>query len=149
MLCVPPAAFFCPFAAAAGNLLHVQLNGKDFRNADYKDAERLALDEASRMAESQALDAIEENLPDDEDQSGQVTAPEISRFAFAMFDVLGFSHWVETESLGSIVGTYRQLIERAVLRPNEKGGLTAFHTAEGQLLAVARAPAYAYFSDTI
>src|SRR6185369_2496383 len=57
------------FAAAAGNLLHVQLNGKDFRNADFKDAERIAVDEASRMAESQVLDAIEENLPEDEEES--------------------------------------------------------------------------------
>ena len=50
-------------------MLHVQLDAKDFRNADFKDAERIAVDEASRMAESQVLDAIEENLPDDEDQS--------------------------------------------------------------------------------
>ena len=56
------------FAAAAGNLLHVQLNAKDFRNTDFKDASRIAVDEASRMAESQVLDAIEENLPGDEDQ---------------------------------------------------------------------------------
>jgi preprotein translocase subunit SecA len=57
------------FAAAAGNLLHVQLDAKDYRNADYAEAERMAVDEASRMAESQVLDAIEENLPDEEDQS--------------------------------------------------------------------------------
>ncbi len=57
------------FAAAASNLLHVQLDAKDFRNAEFKDAEQRALDEASRMAESQVLDAIEENLPEDEDQS--------------------------------------------------------------------------------
>jgi preprotein translocase subunit SecA len=57
------------FAAAAGNLLHVQLDAKDYRNADFKDAERLAFDEATRLAESQILDAIEENLPDEEDQS--------------------------------------------------------------------------------
>jgi preprotein translocase subunit SecA len=57
------------FAAAASNLLHVQLDAKDYRGADYKDAERMAFDEATRMAESQILDAIEENLPDDEDQS--------------------------------------------------------------------------------
>src|SRR3954464_11393821 len=57
------------FAAAAGNLLHVQLDAKDYRNADFKDAERMAVDEASRMAESQVLDAIEENLPGDEDES--------------------------------------------------------------------------------
>jgi preprotein translocase subunit SecA len=57
------------FAAAAGNILHVQLAPKDYRNSDFKDAERLAVDEASRMAEGQVLDAIEENLPEDEDQS--------------------------------------------------------------------------------
>jgi preprotein translocase subunit SecA len=57
------------FAAAAGNLTHVQLDAKDYRNAEYQDAERMAHDEASRMAESQVLDIIEENLPDDEDQS--------------------------------------------------------------------------------
>jgi preprotein translocase subunit SecA len=57
------------FAAAAGNQLHVQLDAKDYRNTDFKEAERIAMDEASRMAESQVLDAIEENLPDEEDQS--------------------------------------------------------------------------------
>ncbi len=57
------------FAAAAGNLLHVQLDAKDYRNTDYKEAERIAVDEAGRMAESHVLDAIEENLPDEEDQS--------------------------------------------------------------------------------
>ncbi|MEX0611676.1 MAG: SEC-C metal-binding domain-containing protein, partial [Pirellulales bacterium] len=57
------------FAAEASNLLHVQLDAKDYRGADYKDAERMAFDEATRMAESQILDAIEENLPDEEDQS--------------------------------------------------------------------------------
>src|SRR3954464_13291487 len=57
------------FAAAAGNLLHVQLDAKDYRNADFKDAERMAVDAASRMAESQVLDAIEENLPGDEEES--------------------------------------------------------------------------------
>src|SRR4029079_558860 len=57
------------FAAAAGNLLHVQLAAKDYRSTEFKDAQRMAVDEASRMAESQVLDAIEENLPDEEDQS--------------------------------------------------------------------------------
>jgi preprotein translocase subunit SecA len=57
------------FAAAAGNVLHVQLDPKNFRNTDFKDAQRIAVDEATRMAESQILDAIEENLPSDEDES--------------------------------------------------------------------------------
>lgn len=88
-------------------------------------------------------------MTDAQDDSDQSAAPEISRFAFAMFDVLGFSHWVETESLSSIVIAYRELIERAVLKPLKEGGVSAFHTPEGQLLAVTRAPAFAYFSDTI
>ncbi|HEX3601255.1 MAG TPA: SEC-C metal-binding domain-containing protein [Lacipirellulaceae bacterium] len=57
------------FAAAAGNLLHVQLDAKDYRNSDFKEAERLAHDEANRMAESQVLDAIDENLPEGEEES--------------------------------------------------------------------------------
>jgi preprotein translocase subunit SecA len=56
------------FAAAASNLLHVQLDAKDYRGVDYKDAEQIAFDEATRMAESQILDAIEENLPEEEDE---------------------------------------------------------------------------------
>ncbi|MCC7475897.1 MAG: SEC-C domain-containing protein [Pirellulales bacterium] len=57
------------FAAAAGSLLHAQLEAKDFRNTEFKDAERIAVDVASRMAESQVLDAIEENLPEGEEES--------------------------------------------------------------------------------
>jgi preprotein translocase subunit SecA len=57
------------FAAAASSLLHVQLDAKDFRNVDFNDGERIAVDEATRMAESQILDAIEENLPSEEDES--------------------------------------------------------------------------------
>jgi preprotein translocase subunit SecA len=57
------------FAAAAGNLLHVQLDARNYRSVMFAEAERNARDEAIRMAESQAFDAIEENLPDDEEQS--------------------------------------------------------------------------------
>src|SRR5690606_13950056 len=39
------------FAAAAGSLLHVELDPKDFRNLEFKDAEQVAVDEATRMAE--------------------------------------------------------------------------------------------------
>jgi preprotein translocase subunit SecA len=57
------------FAAAAGNQLHVQLEARDFRNVEYSEAERTAHDVANRQAESQIFDAIEENLPSDEDES--------------------------------------------------------------------------------
>lgn len=73
----------------------------------------------------------------------------ISRYAFAMFDVLGFSDWVESTDLQTILDSYRTLIERAVLRPNEKGSLSAVQTPEGALFAVGGPPHYAYFSDTI
>ena len=55
------------FAAAAGNLLNVQLESRDFRNVGPEDADRLARDEAYRLAETQILDAIEENLPEEEE----------------------------------------------------------------------------------
>jgi len=57
------------FAAAAGGLLNVQLSPRDYRNANYNDAARMAHDEAYRLAESQIFDAIEENLPEDEEES--------------------------------------------------------------------------------
>jgi len=57
------------YAAVAGGLLHVQLQSRDFRNVGLSDAERLARDEAYRLAESQVLDALEENLPEDEEES--------------------------------------------------------------------------------
>ncbi len=58
------------FAAAASNMLNVELAARDFRNASFDDAVRLATNEARRKGESQVLDAIEENLPVDvEDES--------------------------------------------------------------------------------
>jgi preprotein translocase subunit SecA len=57
------------FAAAASNVLHIQLDARDFRNASHEEAQRLAVDEAERMAESMVLDDIEENLPSEEEQS--------------------------------------------------------------------------------
>lgn len=55
------------YAAGASGLLSVQLEARDFRNQMSEDADRLARDEAYRLAESQILDAIEENLPEGED----------------------------------------------------------------------------------
>ena len=57
------------YAAAVSGLLNVQLESRDFRNQTSEDADRLARDEAYRLAESQILDAIEENLPADEETS--------------------------------------------------------------------------------
>ena len=68
-------------------------------------------------------------------KSEAVPKPEISRFTFAMFDVLGVSRWVENTSLQTILDSYHSLIENAV--------------TEGALLAVTGPPNYAYFSDTI
>ena len=78
-----------------------------------------------------------------------IEKPEISRYAFAMFDVLGFSAWVEFTELQTILDAYHTLIERSVLRPNEKGSLSTVQTPEGALFAVGGPPHYAYFSDTI
>ena len=66
-----------------------------------------------------------------------------------MFDVLGFSRWVENTSLDIVLASYRQLIDAAVLRPRENGNLSMLQTREGSLFVVARAPRDAYFSDTI
>src|SRR5690606_3916957 len=57
------------YATDAGRRLGVELDPRDFRNTDPEGAERTARDEAERMAESQVLDAIEENLPQEEEES--------------------------------------------------------------------------------
>jgi preprotein translocase subunit SecA len=56
------------FAKWAGNLLSVELESKEFRNLDFDTAQRQAKDVAERMAESQILDATEENLPDNSEE---------------------------------------------------------------------------------
>lgn len=84
-----------------------------------------------------------------EDAPKAVPKPDINRYIFAMFDVLGFSAWVKTTGLQKVLDAYHELIEEAVVRAYDKGSLTAVQTREGMLLAISRAPNYAYFSDTI
>jgi preprotein translocase subunit SecA len=55
------------FAQWVSGQMSVELEPRDFQNLDFDTASRLAKDEAARMAESQVIDAIEENLPEDED----------------------------------------------------------------------------------
>jgi preprotein translocase subunit SecA len=57
------------FAAWASNRLSTTLDARDFRGADFATADRTARDEAERAAETQVIDAIDENLPDDADSS--------------------------------------------------------------------------------
>ena len=71
------------FAAAAGNLLTVELNPRDFRSASFDDASRIASDEATRKAESQVLDAIEENLPEESDDESE-------------WNWVALAHWANT-----------------------------------------------------
>jgi preprotein translocase subunit SecA len=59
------------FAAAAGNLLTVELEPRDYRGVSFDDASRVALEEATRKAESQVLDAIEENLPEESEDDSE------------------------------------------------------------------------------
>ncbi len=55
------------FAVWVGNRLGAQLEPKDFRGMSFREAEVYARDEAQRFSETQILDAIEENLPEEED----------------------------------------------------------------------------------
>ncbi|MGD9648164.1 MAG: preprotein translocase subunit SecA [Pirellulales bacterium] len=55
------------FATWAGELLGAQLEANDFRGQDFESAVALARDEAIRRAEGQIFEAIEENLPEDEE----------------------------------------------------------------------------------
>jgi preprotein translocase subunit SecA len=55
------------FAQWASGQLSVELEAREFHGLDFPSASRLARDEAARMAEGQVLDAIDENLPEEED----------------------------------------------------------------------------------
>ncbi|MFN5756075.1 MAG: preprotein translocase subunit SecA [Planctomycetia bacterium] len=57
------------FASWASGQLSCELDGNDFRGMSPEEAERLAGDEAVRQSESQIFEAVEENLPDGEEES--------------------------------------------------------------------------------
>lgn len=57
------------YAKFAGQKVSCQLEPRDFRNLDPQTAAAFAIDLAERSSETQILDAIEENLPETEDES--------------------------------------------------------------------------------
>ena len=57
------------FAGFCNARLMVTLEARDFRGMDFPSADQFAKDQAERLAETHVFDAIEENLPDEEDTS--------------------------------------------------------------------------------
>ena len=57
------------FAKWASNTLAIELKADEFAGLEFDEAERFAKDEASRLANQQIYEAIEENLPEGEDQA--------------------------------------------------------------------------------
>jgi preprotein translocase subunit SecA len=57
------------YATWASGHLSCELDGNDFRGMTPEEAERLAVEEAVKQSEAQIFDAIEENLPDGEEES--------------------------------------------------------------------------------
>jgi preprotein translocase subunit SecA len=56
------------FATFAGGKLGCQFEARDFRGMDYEQAETFAHGEATRMVETQIFDAIDENLPEGDEE---------------------------------------------------------------------------------
>ena len=56
------------FAVGAGKALGVELDPRDFRNLPFAEADSLAHDAANRQAEAQIFEAIEENLPESDEE---------------------------------------------------------------------------------
>jgi len=73
------------FTEWAGKRLATTLEPRDFRGMDFAQAERYARDEAEKFAETQVLDAIEENLPEvgDEENSEEWNWLALTKFANA------------------------------------------------------------------
>jgi preprotein translocase subunit SecA len=59
------------FATWAGKQLSAEFEAKDFRGMDFADAQRHAIDQAERQAESRIFDTLEENLPDDAEDKAE------------------------------------------------------------------------------
>jgi preprotein translocase subunit SecA len=57
------------FASWASSELNVDFDARSFRGMDFQSAEVYAREHAERMAEGQVLEALEENLPEGEEQS--------------------------------------------------------------------------------
>lgn len=57
------------FAGWAAKQMAVEFEARDFRGMDFAAAEMFARDQAQRLAEGQVLEALEENLPEEEEQS--------------------------------------------------------------------------------
>ena len=55
------------FAQWVGKQLSVEFDAKDFRGMDFPTAENFSRDTAERMAETQVFEAVEENLPGEEE----------------------------------------------------------------------------------
>lgn len=73
------------FAEWAGKRLSTTLEPRDFRNVDFQQADLFAKNEAERYAETQTFDAIEENLPDsdEEDVAAEWNWQALAKFANA------------------------------------------------------------------
>ncbi|MDR1484725.1 MAG: SEC-C domain-containing protein [Planctomycetaceae bacterium] len=59
------------FAAWAGNRFGIEFEARDFRGSSFADAKEFAMETATRKAESDVLEAIDENVADDVDESEQ------------------------------------------------------------------------------
>jgi preprotein translocase subunit SecA len=57
------------FASFTGSRFSMTFDSRDFRGSNFDDANTFAKDQAERMAETHVLDAIEENLPEEEDDA--------------------------------------------------------------------------------
>jgi len=74
------------FADFVGSRLSVDVNANDLRGMSFEDAGQFATEESQRQAQTQIFDAIEENLPDDEDTS-EWNWEAVAKFANSRWDL--------------------------------------------------------------
>ncbi len=100
------------FTEWAGKRLATTLEARDFRGMDFAQAERHARDEAEKFAETQVLDAIEENLPEVEDEENP---EEWNWLALTKFANARWGLNLRDRDLSKVgrAGTAELLIERA------------------------------------
>jgi preprotein translocase subunit SecA len=119
--------------------LATTLEARDFRGMDFAAAEAFAKDEAERFAETQLLDAIEENLPDveeDEETSSEWNWQALAKFANARWGLNLRDRELKREGRDGVVEMILERAREAIRRVDLSHGEAFLHEDFGLKSAI-------------
>ena len=101
------------YASWAAGQLSCELDGNDFRGLSPEEAERLAADEAVRQSETQIFEAVEENLPQGEDEE-EWNWGALASFANARWKLSLTDRELKRVGRGDVVGYLQERAREAI-----------------------------------